>query len=76
MSFPGGLGTALCLQGDTEHLPAAWGSPGRRESAEVPGQDSPREAQWWQRREAGQRRASCVTDAGLWQGAEEVLQQH
>lgn len=25
-SFPAGLGTVSCLQGDTEHLPAAWGS--------------------------------------------------
>lgn len=74
-SFPGGLGTISCLQGDTKHLPAAQGSPGWRRGAEGPGQDSPWELRQ-QRREPGQRRGSCVTDAGLWQGAEEVLQQH
>lgn len=51
------------------------GSPGRQRGEEVPGHFSPREV-WQQRCEPGQRRGSCVTDAGLWQGAEEVLQQH
>jgi len=65
----------LMSQGDSEHLPAAPGSPGRWGGAAVPGQDTPWEVRQ-QQQKPGQRCGSCATDAGLWQGAEEVLQQH